>query len=104
MGKKADGIFVILDVEVTNNGKSAQYLMDSFVKLVDNQGREFSPDTGAAVWLKPEGSALMFEQINPGIIKKGKIVYDVPQNLRVANLKIASNLIESSVYDVKLMF
>ena len=72
MGKKADGIFVILDVEVTNTGKSAQYLSDSFVKLIDDQGREFSADTGAAIWIKPEGSALMFDQINPGITKKEK--------------------------------
>jgi hypothetical protein len=104
MGKKADGIFVILDVQVTNTGKSAKYLMDSFVKLVDDQGREFSPDTEASIWIKPQGSGLTFEQINPGITKTGKIIYDIPQGLKVANLKISNNLIESSVYDVKLMF
>ncbi len=78
--------------------------MDSFVKLVDDQGREFSPDTEASIWIKPQGSGLTFEQINPGITKTGKIIYDVPQGLKVANLKISNNLIESSVYDVKLMF
>lgn len=102
-GEKADGVFVILDVEVSNTGNSAKYLMDSFVKLVDEQDREFSPSTSAAIYLKPEGSALMFEQINPGITKKGKIVYDVPQGLKVANLRISSNLLESSVYNVKLI-
>jgi len=103
MGEKADGIFLILDVEVSNTGKSAQYLMDSFVKLVDEQGREFSPSTSAAFYLKPQGSALMFDQINPGITKKGKIVYDVPQGLKVADVRISSNLVSSSFYNVKLM-
>jgi len=103
IGEKADGVFIILDVEVTNTGNSAKYLMDSFVKLVDDQNREFSPSTSAAFYLKPQGSALMFEQINPGITKKGKIVYDVPQGLKVFNLKISSNLISSSFYNVKLM-
>jgi hypothetical protein len=102
-GEKADGIFIILDVEVENTGKTAKYLMDSYLKLVDEQGREFSPNSAAAIYLKPQGSALMFEQVNPGIIKKGKIVFDVPAGLKVANIRISSNLVSSSFYNVKLM-
>ena len=101
MGEKADGIFLILDVEVENTGNSAKYLMDSFVTLVDDKNREFSPDSVAAMYLKPEGSALMFEQLNPGIKKIGKIVYDVPEGLTVVDIKIASNLFSSSVYTIK---
>lgn len=102
-GEKADGIFIILDVEIENTGKSAKYLMDSYLKLVDDQGREFSPNSAAAIYLKPQGSALMFEQVNPSITKKGKIVFDVPAGLKVANIRISSNLISSSFYNVKLM-
>lgn len=102
-GKKADGIFLILDVEIENTGSSAKYLMNSFVKLVDAQNREFSPDTEAAFYIEPIGSALLFEQINPGIKKKGKIVYDVPEGLKFLNVKISSNLVESSFSNVKLM-
>lgn len=101
-GEKADGIFLIIDVEVENTGKSANYLTDNFVKLIDEQGREFSPNSAAAIYLKPQGSALIFEQINPGIKKKGKIVYDMPAGLKVANVRISSNLIQSSVYNIKL--
>lgn len=48
---EASGIYLILDVEVENTGKSAEYLMDSYLKLVDEQGREFSPDTSVAFYL-----------------------------------------------------
>ena len=102
-GEKADGIFIILDVEVENTGKSAEYLMDSYLKIVDDQNREFSPNSVAAIYLKPQGSALMFEQVNPGIVKKGKIVFDVPAGLKVANIRISSNLLSSSFYNIKLM-
>ncbi len=102
IGKKADGIYLILEVEIENTGKSASYLTDSYLKIVDEQNREFSPDSTAALYLKPENSALIFEQINPGIIKKGKIVFDVPTNVKVANLKISSNLLTSSLYTIKL--
>jgi hypothetical protein len=101
-GEKASGIFVILSVEVENTGKTADYLSDSYIKLVDDQGREFSASTMAAIYLKPDGSALMFEQVNPGIVKKGKIVYDVPTGLKVANVKITSSLFNSEYYTVKI--
>ncbi|MFH1065160.1 MAG: DUF4352 domain-containing protein [Nanoarchaeota archaeon] len=103
LGEKADGNFIIVDVEVENTGTSAKYLMDSYLKLIDEQNREFSPNSVAAIYLKPSGSALMFEQINPGIIKKGKIVFDVPTGLKVANIRLSSNLVSSSFYNVKLM-
>lgn len=102
LGEISDGIFVILDVEVENTAKSAQYLTDSSVMLVDAQKREFSPDSVAAFYLKPEGSALMFEQLNPGIIKRGKIVYDVPEDLRTFYLKISPGFFSSDVYSGKI--
>ena len=101
-GEKADGIFVIVDVEVENTANTAKYLTDSYIKLVDSQNREFSPNTAAAIYLKPEGSALVFEQINPGINKKGKIVYDVPENVKNFNVKITSSIFSSSVYNIQI--
>ncbi|MBI2102448.1 DUF4352 domain-containing protein [Candidatus Woesearchaeota archaeon] len=101
-GEKADGIFVILDVEVENTAKTAKYLTDSYIKLVDSQNREFSPNSVAAVYLKPEGSALLFGQLNPGITKKGKIVYDVPENVKTFDVKITSSAFSSKMYYVKV--
>ena len=103
MGVKANGEYLIQNVEVENVGKSAQVLMDSFVKLINDQGREFSPDTAAAFYLEPQGSALMFETINPGIVKKGKIVYDVPKGLKVVDVRISNSLLESSFYTIKMI-
>lgn len=101
-GEKADGIFVILDVEVENTGNSAEYLTDSYIKLVDAQERVFSPNSLAAIYLKPEGSALVFEQVNPGLTKKGRIVYDVPENVKSFNVKITSSFFSSNVYNVEI--
>lgn len=103
IGQTADGIYLIIDVEVENIGNSANYLMDTFLKLIDNRGREFSPNSVAAIYLKPAGSSLMFNSINPGIIKKGKIVFDVPKDAIITNLRISSNLLSSSFYSVKLI-
>jgi hypothetical protein len=99
--KKANGEFLILDVEVTNNGRTAQTISDSYVKLVDSQGREYSPDSTAAMYLP--GDSLFYEQINPGITAKGSIVFDVPKGLTVTRLRISNNLVESSFYYVNLI-
>ena len=102
MGVKADGEFLIIDVEVENIGKNAQLLSDSYVKLIDDQEREFSTDTMAAIYLKPQGSSFSFDTVNPGIIKKGKIVFDVPSGLKVAKIKVLSDLYSDSFYNIKL--
>lgn len=102
MGVKADGEFLIVDVEVENVGKSAKYLMESFVRIIDEQGREFSADVTAAFYLKPQGSSLSFDIVNPGIVKKGKIVFDVPSGLKIAKIRVSSNLLEDSFYSVNL--
>ncbi|MCK4650510.1 DUF4352 domain-containing protein [Candidatus Pacearchaeota archaeon] len=99
---EASGIYLILEVEVENIGKSAKYLTDSYLKLIDDKNREFSPDSSVAFYLD-SNQALLFEQVNPGIIKKGKIVFDVPENLDVINLRISSSLLSSTVYNVKLV-
>jgi len=103
MGTKANGEYLIISVEVENIGKSAQYLTNSFIKLIDNQGREFSSDAMAGIYLKPQGSSLNFETINPGIVRKGKVVFDVPKGLNIIHVKISDSLIESSFYTVKLI-
>lgn len=100
--QNADGMYLILDVEVENTATSAKYLTASFVRLVDDQNREFEPDISAAFYLKPEGSALESKLINPGIKKKGRIIYDVPEGLKMANVTISSDLIFSETYKVKL--
>jgi len=99
--KEANGVFLILDVEVENTGKSAVYLMDSYLKLIDSQGREFSPDSSAAVYLDPN-SALVFEQINPGLVKKGKIIFEIPTDVKTFDVKISSNAFSSKTYNVKI--
>ncbi|MGV8169495.1 MAG: DUF4352 domain-containing protein [Candidatus Nanoarchaeia archaeon] len=97
----ADGIYLILSVEVTNTGNSAQYVSGTYVKLVDEKNREFSADSGASFYLGGDG--IFYDQINPGITKKGYIVYDVPEDMHVAGLLISNNELESQVYRVKLL-
>ncbi len=77
-GEFADGIFLIFDVTIENVAKESKTLWGSYVVVVDNQERRFEHDTTAEIYL--DGS-FSFEQMQPGLPKRGKIVFDVPQNI-----------------------
>ena len=90
MGEKADGIFLILDVTIENIGKeSNNILIGSYVKILDDQGRTFEHNPTAEIYLKDD--AFTFTQLQPGLPKRGKIVFDVPENLN-GKIEITTSL------------
>jgi hypothetical protein len=52
----------------------------------DAQGREYSADSGAAVYLDNANSFL--EQLNPGSAVDGQLVYDVPAGTQLTELEL----------------
>lgn len=81
IGEKADGIFLVLDVTIENVAKESKTLWDSNIKVIDDQGRTFEHDIAAEIYLK-EGTGFTFEQMQPGLPKTGKIIFDVPADLK----------------------
>jgi hypothetical protein len=80
LGEKADGVFLIFDVTIENVGKESEYMWSSNIKVVDDEGRSYSEDTTASIYL--EDNKFIFEQMQPRLPKRGKIVFDVPKDLR----------------------
>lgn len=74
-GEDADGTFVVVELQMTNVGDESLDLSTTPFRLVDSQGREFEVDTDALIYLD---DAIVFEQLNPGLEKRGLIVFDVP--------------------------
>ncbi len=80
--KKADGVFLILSVTVTNESKQQVMIDDSNFKLKDAQGNiyDYSPDAAASIELSDfPGETFMGTTINPKISKTGKVVFEVPE-------------------------
>ena len=72
--------------------------MSGFMKLYDSQGREYVEDTQASFYL---GDTFpWFDQINPGLTKKGKVVFDVVPNTDY-EIRISSNLYSDSFKTIK---
>lgn len=101
MRQEPDGVFLVVDVTVENTGTQAAYLSADMVKLVDDRGREFSPDTTAAFYIGD--GALSFDRINPGIVKKGVLVYDVPEGVAFARVRLTNGLFGGESHYVNLV-
>lgn len=78
MGEKADGVFLVLDVTIENIARESKTLWSSYIKVIDDQERTFEHDSTAEIYLDESFS---FEQIQPGLPKTGKVVFDVPEDL-----------------------
>lgn len=71
------GIFVIVTTQIKNIGRSSWTYSADYQRLVDGEGREFSPDTPAmrTQYLAKETRI----DINPGNTAAAQLVFDVPQ-------------------------
>jgi hypothetical protein len=77
----ADGIFLVVDLTLKNFGDEAHMLDDSFYKLTDVSGTEYST-AGSDVMLAMSmigKETLFLKEVNPNIQKKGYLVFEVPE-------------------------
>jgi hypothetical protein len=86
-GDDANGIFLIFDIEVENKGNQADYINNE-IYILDDQGREFAQDDDAWIYLEDN---FIFEELNPGLKKKGQIIFDIPENIE-GKLAIKKNI------------
>lgn len=78
---KADGVFLIITLTVTNKAKEQVAIDNSFFRLIDDTGAvyDYSPDGTATLELSEfPGETFMGMIINPNITKKAKVVFEVP--------------------------
>jgi len=69
-----DATYLFVDLTVRNDDKQARTIAP--FKLVDENGAEY--ETSAKAW-SVEGSIGVLDSLNPGVEKKGYIVFDVPR-------------------------
>ncbi|MDP2919982.1 MAG: DUF4352 domain-containing protein [Dehalococcoidia bacterium] len=96
---KAGGVFLLINLTLTNQGKEPVILEPSDFTLIDGQGREFSihqsaSRTAAVVNAKAD---IFSEALQPGIPVNGVLVFDVPKQATGLVLRISKGYL-----DVKL--
>jgi hypothetical protein len=94
MGEVADGQFMVFDVTIENVAKESKTLWATSIKVIDDQQRTFEHDIAAEMYLE-NSDQFTFEQMQPGLPKTGKLVFDVPKDI-VGALEVSSDNVFSS--------
>jgi hypothetical protein len=74
LNRRPDAAFLFIDVTVRNDDKSASMIPP--FKLVDEGGAEYDSDSGADM---VDGSLGLLTSLNPGVSKRGFVVFDAPR-------------------------
>jgi hypothetical protein len=83
----AQGEFIIVTMSVTNIGDEARSFSATDQKLTDSAGREFSANSGAAMWMN-KGTG----EINPGNQIQVTAAFDVPPGTVPAELEVHDSM------------
>ncbi len=93
--KDAQGEFLMVRVTVWNAGDRVGHFLGSNQKVYDAAGREYSADSGAAMYL-PESKSL-YEAINPGNRVDGIILFDLPTNVIPVAIMLRESMFSEGV-------
>lgn len=100
VNEKAQGIFKVVEIALTNNQKDAITIDANSFKLVDDKGREFTYSTEAQTALAMENGGNMdffLKKLNPGLTQTGKIVFDVPQDATGLTMKARGGMLGKEI-------
>lgn len=95
LGTKAQGQFCLVSVKVENIGDEAQSMFGDNQLMFDQEGREFSADTEAAIYL--DNAQTLWEEINPGNSINGVVVFDVPKNAAPESIELHDSMFSDGV-------
>lgn len=92
----AQGQFCLVSLSVENIGDESQALFGDDQYLYDTNGREFSADTEAQLYLD-EAQLTIYEEVNPGNTVEGIVVFDVPEDAELARIELHDSALSDGV-------
>lgn len=95
-GTAAQGQFCLVNLKVENIGSEAQSMFGDNQVLFDQEGRQFSADTEAAMYMGDKAQTL-WEEINPGNSINGVVVFDVPKNAVPTSIELHDSMFSEGV-------
>ena len=95
LAEDAQGQFVIVTMTVTNIADEPKGLSPSNQKLIDAQGRSFSPDTAAALNL--DSDVTFWDEINPGNTVTMPLVFDMPVDAVPSAIELHDSMFSGGV-------
>lgn len=79
-GESPQGVFLLINVTVTNNGNEPLDVSNSFFNIVDGE-KEFESNSIASIHANEESDSFFANSINPELSLTSDVVFDVPQSI-----------------------
>ncbi len=76
LGARADGTFVIVDLQLTNNKDETKTFMDANAKIKTSDGKEYETSDKALMAFGDD--SLMLKDIQPDLTTTGKLAFELP--------------------------
>jgi hypothetical protein len=81
VGSEADGIYLVVILEMENVGDESFDITDRHLRAVDSEDREFEADFEASAYAdsdpRIEAEGITYEQLNPGLSVTRAVIFDV---------------------------
>ncbi|WP_066248528.1 DUF4352 domain-containing protein [Neobacillus drentensis] len=90
--KETQGKFAIIDFTVMNLDKEARMVDSSLFLIKDSKDREYEPMVDGDIMMLLGDSNLFLEDVNPGLSRKGKIVFELPTDVKSYSLEVSSGV------------
>ena len=78
MNKTAQGMFLVVNVTVTNKGNESLDVSNSFFTLVDGE-KQYDSDGVASLYANEDGQSFFVNSINPDLSLSSNVAFDVTQ-------------------------
>lgn len=78
MNKTAQGMFLVVNVTVTNKGNESLDVSNAFFTLVDGE-KQYDSDSVASLYANEDGQSFFVNSINPDLSLSSNVAFDVTQ-------------------------
>lgn len=98
-GAKANGEFIIVDIELTNREDEPATILGDNLRVVGGNGSSYSISDEALLAFP---DSFILEEIQPGVTETGKLVYDLPPDAVAGSKLQVEDLFSGSTGDIDL--
>ena len=93
-GHETENKFVIVTVSVKNQGKEPVTITNDYFVLIDGDDRIYDSDPTRDISFHDNNYFSLTESINPGLTKKGRVSFEVPEDVNTYMLGIKDNMFD----------
>jgi hypothetical protein len=99
-GARADGMFVVVALELTNNKNETKTFLDSSAKIQTSDGKKY--ETSDKAVLSFGDQSLLLKDIQPDLTTRGKLAFELPASKVNGSTLLLEDLFGSGEIEINL--